>query len=313
MNSFIQNKSNFLKKVLIFFISVAIHSIFLYYFFHIKIYYKIYHDQKEVVEAIIVPKEPIIFPRVEEILESASEQREYLLSRNSRQIGPGAKAGQREQGGFQESSTGSQSETGEPQPGQGGQIINKNEISELTSGFGLAVPQAGGLDLSRYSVKKENKSLEPEPARMRRNLNLPQLLYPGFIYSHPARGSYSGKSGKTSARGAAGQMSQKARAYVLNLEGYDLAPWADKAMNQILKNWVLPSEFSSGAKGEVGISVVIEKDGKVSSAEVVVSSKIDVLDQAALMALQLSSPLPGLPNDFPAQNLEVYFVFEYGQ
>jgi outer membrane biosynthesis protein TonB len=46
--------------------------------------------------------------------------------------------------------------------------------------------------------------------------------------------------------------------------------------------------------------------------EVIVTSKIDALDQAAVRALELSLPFPALPADFPASNVEVYFIFQYG-
>jgi len=312
MSVLIQNKSNFLNKGFIFFISAAIHSVCLYYFFTTKFHYKIYPDKKKVVEAFIVPKETIFFPKVGEVSGNKIDQREHFVARNLQQSLLSAKGAQTQKGEFQEPRASSQLEASEAQPGQSSQEINKKNIQELTSGFGLAAPLEGGFDLSTYSGKKESKSMEQRPPPALKGLNLPKLSYPGYLFSNTSPGSYFKKGGRTLAREAAGQMRQRGRVYVINLKNYDLSPWANIAMNHILKNWRLPPELVLGARGEVGIMVVIEKNGTISSTEVVVSSKSEILDQAALLALASSSPLPVLPDDFPAKNLEVYFVFEYG-
>jgi TonB family protein len=59
----------------------------------------------------------------------------------------------------------------------------------------------------------------------------------------------------------------------------------------------------------VEITIVIEKNGKISSIKVKQSSNSDTFDQAAVNALRLSSPLPNLPQDFPNKNLEARFMF----
>jgi TonB family protein len=94
---------------------------------------------------------------------------------------------------------------------------------------------------------------------------------------------------------------------------YNIKPWARQVVDQIQRNWSVPLATAVGVAGRVGIVVVVEKDGRVSQTEVRHSSGREALDQAALLAIRASTPLPRLPDDFPAPNIEAYFVFEYGE
>jgi len=83
-------------------------------------------------------------------------------------------------------------------------------------------------------------------------------------------------------------------------------------MNKIQKNWSIVQSGEIGWRGEVGVSVLVAKSGQLLAIDVTSTSKIDLLDQAALKALDLSGPFPALPKDFPNSSLDVYFVFQYG-
>jgi len=96
-----------------------------------------------------------------------------------------------------------------------------------------------------------------------------------------------------------------------NVEDYDLEPWAKLVVDRIQGNWMLypyPEDF---AAAKVRISAIIEKNGEISFMDLVETSEQDALDQAALKALKLSLPFPGLPGDFPQKNLEAVFLFQY--
>ncbi len=95
------------------------------------------------------------------------------------------------------------------------------------------------------------------------------------------------------------------------IDDYDISPWAEKVVNIILTNWIIPYPKEMGVKGVVGISVIIDESGDILSAQVVNSSLILLLDEAALKALKESSPFPSLPEDFPNKYLEAYFEFHY--
>jgi TonB family protein len=94
-----------------------------------------------------------------------------------------------------------------------------------------------------------------------------------------------------------------------NIENYDLTPWAKRALLSIEKNWLIPIATEQSVDQPVEITIVIEKNGKISSIKVKQSSNSDTFDQAAVNALRLSSPLPNLPQDFPNKNLEARFMF----
>lgn len=93
--------------------------------------------------------------------------------------------------------------------------------------------------------------------------------------------------------------------------GYDITPWAQRAVYRVKANWLFPPAVSAGIKGVVGVYLVIERDGRISSMEIRQTSGIQPFDQAALNALKLSVPFAELPFDFPRRNLPAYFIFHY--
>jgi TonB family protein len=113
-----------------------------------------------------------------------------------------------------------------------------------------------------------------------------------------------GESGTGDSTGPVGD----SRAF-FNIENYDLSPWAKRVLLSIQKNWLIPIATEESVDQPVEITIVIEKNGKISSIKVKQSSNSDTFDQAAVNALRLSSPLPNLPQDFPNKNLEARFMF----
>jgi TonB family protein len=93
--------------------------------------------------------------------------------------------------------------------------------------------------------------------------------------------------------------------------GYDITPWAKRMVYRVKKNWIFPPASQYGLKGTVGIYVLIERDGAVSRVFIRKTSNIRPFDQAAFNAIELSAPLPPLPDDFPNENLPAYLLFYY--
>jgi TonB family protein len=94
-----------------------------------------------------------------------------------------------------------------------------------------------------------------------------------------------------------------------SVKRYNLAPWASKVVEVIQKNWDIPAARPADPDSAVEILIVLQKGGQVSNMEVVVSSSDPAFDQAARFAVELSSPLPPLPVDFPSASLEIALVF----
>lgn len=197
-------------------------------------------------------------------------------------------------------------------------IKNEAEAKEyktgLFSGFGLNLPSKFELDLptdymldlSLSSGKTKNTSGEAGKGNLKRNINLLKYPSPNFSNVFPS------KVKRPSGRYGFGSSTQHGRAS-FKAEGYDITPWAEKVVNRIQKNWNIPFAFAQkmSAKGVVGISVIIEKNGMLSSAKIVFTSMVPLFDEAALKALKLASPFPDLPADFPSKKLEAYFEFRY--
>ncbi|MBN2408669.1 MAG: TonB C-terminal domain-containing protein [Candidatus Aminicenantes bacterium] len=94
-----------------------------------------------------------------------------------------------------------------------------------------------------------------------------------------------------------------------DIKKYNLSPWAGKVVELIQKNWDIPPTRPANPSAAVEITVVFAKSGQISALEVVSSSDDPTFNQSARFAVELSSPFPPLPEDFPAASLEVSFVF----
>lgn len=94
----------------------------------------------------------------------------------------------------------------------------------------------------------------------------------------------------------------------------NLVPWAKRALIRIQRNWTIPlvtKKPVDNSSGLVTVSIVIEKNGRISALEIKESSEVKEFDVAAEIALRLSSPLPQLPVDYPERILEAAFTFNY--
>lgn len=89
----------------------------------------------------------------------------------------------------------------------------------------------------------------------------------------------------------------------------DLSPWARSVVDLIQKNWSVPVEPASGSTAAVEIVVVILRSGEIASVEVAAASEDRDFNLAAREAVEMSSPLPRLPDGFPAASLEVSLIF----
>lgn len=93
--------------------------------------------------------------------------------------------------------------------------------------------------------------------------------------------------------------------------GYDITPWAKRMVYRVKKNWIFPPVSGFGLKGVVGIYLLIRRDGAIGNVHIRKTSGIRPFDQAAFNAIELSLPLPPLPDDFPREDLPAYLLFYY--
>jgi TonB family protein len=129
-----------------------------------------------------------------------------------------------------------------------------------------------------------------------------------YLSADAAGGSWPAYSGARGGRRVRGALLGRTTTSP-SVKRYNLAPWASKAVEVIQKNWEIPPTRPANTDSAVEIVIVLQKNGQVSSAEVVASSNDPAFDRAARFAVELSSPLPPLPDDFPAASLEIALLF----
>ena len=81
--------------------------------------------------------------------------------------------------------------------------------------------------------------------------------------------------------------------------------------NRIAANWSPPSGMASGAPVRSVVYFRIERDGSLSSVRMESGSTAEFFDRSSLRAVQLSDPMPPLPEGFKGGSLGVHFGFEY--
>lgn len=186
----------------------------------------------------------------------------------------------------------------------------KASAPELTSKFKLnlplkvesGLPEDYKLDLSHTSERAESALRESEEGSARKDINLLKYIYSDYSDVRSDK-----RTSKSRSYRAGSRIRRRTSFYTA---GYDISPWAEKVVNKIQTNWVIPSS-EMRLKGLVGISVTVEKNGELTSIQMVSSSSVQQLDVAALRAVRMSSPFPSLPDDFPNNNLEAYLEFVY--
>jgi len=308
----------YLKKAAIFLFAVVFHVVGFYFLLHAKFHYKIYQYEPRVA-VLLAPPEIIRVPKLPRRLTEAVRPPVPVVIRPGQKGEPApaeasAKAGQIQsqelagrgvagggaaQGG---QAGGSGAAGGTAGPAAGGQV------GALASGFALTFPSGTALNLSKPSGSSLESYLNPRGYQAGASVDFSKYLRSGISSLLP-----SGPGGGKPGGGSAGTGGQAGGASVsINVKAIDLAPWANIVLNRIQRNWSVAQSEGGTTKGEVQVSVLIAKNGDLLAVEVGISSKIDVLDQAALKAVNLSGPFPPLPVNFPNDSLSMDFVFQYG-
>ena len=303
------------RRGVCFLFSVVIHVLLAYVLFHSKVSVNINLDQLEVREVTLISPEQLFIPEnLEDLIKGFREEELRADGRI-----PGAPSeDKRAKGEPGSDKPDAKSSISQDLYSITGENISASKdkdafLSDLASIFKLGgsfksesdLPADYVLDFSLDFGKTLKLLSEAERVSLERNIQ--QLKFPrsgffniGFSKSQTGVTNY-GVGGAT----------QEARAS-FRVEDYDISLWAEQVVNTILVNWIIPYPQELGVKGVVGISVVIEKNGELSSARVVSSSLILLLDEAALKALRESAPFPALPDEFPRVSIEAYFEFHYG-
>jgi TonB family protein len=182
--------------------------------------------------------------------------------------------------------------------------------SRFTTGFRLDEPRAeestGAADRLRLTIPERRGAGfggVGGTISAGKKTDFRKYLYSGASGSGGAPGAYG--SGGRPARG-----SLRGRATVASsVKRYDLSGWAQKVVELVQKNWVVPLTQTARSEESVEISVVLLKSGEISAVMVAEPSEDRLFEQAAREAIEASLPFPPLPDDFPAASLGISFVF----
>jgi TonB family protein len=94
---------------------------------------------------------------------------------------------------------------------------------------------------------------------------------------------------------------------------YDWGDYAQSMISRIRVNWYanMPQLLRTGLGGVVTIRFTIHRDGHITDVTILKSSTVPPYDFAAKKAIELSSPLNRLPEDFPRPYERVTAMFYY--
>jgi TonB family protein len=98
-------------------------------------------------------------------------------------------------------------------------------------------------------------------------------------------------------------------------QGVDFGPYLQRVLHDVKINWysIIPEEakWPLFKQGKVGITFVIDKNGRVESMHLETASGDTALDRAAWGGITASNPFPPLPKEFTGENLALRFHFYY--
>ncbi|MCJ7645013.1 MAG: TonB C-terminal domain-containing protein [Candidatus Aminicenantes bacterium] len=295
----------------IFAVSLVLHAFLVYGLYHARLTVKVFPVWSAVRDVLLVPPVKLVLPEpIEKYIQN------YPSSDQS--FGPGIyrdRPGPAKKSGRPEGNAANR-----PEPGPASGLAPENLMKDQSGAPPSSAPSLSG-ELALGSRYKEE-----EDGKLRINLS----AIPDHVVEAPL-GFENGKEGRRSfmryvrpnrfgtgagtesgaSRGVGtGSGSQRAAA-TFQSPGYDISPWAQKVIDLVQFNWKIPDIRNILEKSEVRISVTIEKNGTFSAFEIAGGVNLGVFNAAAANALRSSSPLPPLPDDFPASNLNALFVFKY--
>lgn len=175
-------------------------------------------------------------------------------------------------------------------------------------------------DLGALPVPRQEES-EPTPAREERRAAVPAPLEDWWggttaptVLQRADRGAPGDRGIDYDQDAGGSQTSGVARVgdFSLNTWEWNYAPWMQAFGNTLMRNWIAPPGRRLGLIwGKTVMRVVVERDGRVSLAEIVETDGHESLHNASRAALLSSSPFAPLPSHFPESHLEIRLTMSY--
>ena len=100
--------------------------------------------------------------------------------------------------------------------------------------------------------------------------------------------------------------------FSLNTYAWEWAPWMERFGNQLHRNWIVPYAYRLGViHGQTVVRLVVARDGRPSSMEILETLGHQSLHDASLGALRSFQPYSPLPAHFPEENLVIILSLNY--
>lgn len=249
--------------------------------------------EERVTEVIITPQDNLLIPHIERLLSGRSVR---AAPEGAENIRPNERPPETDSN----DATGSQ-----PQIQVGSIDKAPSPLPEFAEGFKLTISPEDSSGFSLNIAPSKDISPEPEDHLTENELDLLRYLSSAMSTQRPL-----GRSPSTETYGARITSPGKAS---FNINQIDISPWARDVVEKIQKNWAIPTFQDDDGKNVVEITVSIGKNGDLLNVGIRNSSAHPTLDQAALNAVRMSAPFPKLPDNFPNDNLETHFLFQYNE
>jgi len=273
------------REIIFFVLSCVLHACLAYWILHAQMRVKVFAPQKEITEVTIVTNGRLRLPEMKPTTKTASPS-------PSTAIPPAPPAPEVPVSEYDKTSASS-----------GGIGYFKTEPLNLSAQQESDAPFRVNLDLSLRENARENldfkkilQDLEVEDRVP--YTNLARHLFPSPLPGQPIGGT------ESTVAGSSGML--------FSIKSFDITPWARRVIHRVDNHWTIPLALKIGASGIVGVRATYNKKGELLDSVIEQHAEHHSLDQAALEAVKRSAPLPSLPDDFPDENVEAYFVFEYG-
>lgn len=295
-------------------------------------------DEQDVVEMVLVPDEPAAAPDrpraytsvpERQEVESPPENPDFLAAVNSRaaDLLEGGDAGSRpgaEQTGEVEQ-VAIRQDTGGGEPG--GAVILRPAPRDDEGAGGDADqgaeaargrPETGSdpLGVERRGEAAGREGRDPQRRRGEESgapdlAELPARSVPSILASREGSPGDRGFQYDQQSVSAGGNMVQFGD-FALNTVEWDFAPWMERFKNDFLPHWIPPYAYRLGViDGKTVLRLVVEKDGRIGSLDVIEKQGHESLHTASTGALRATAPFAPLPPDFPEEHLVIELGLHY--
>lgn len=168
-------------------------------------------------------------------------------------------------------------------------LVSLPQGNELSNTLTPPVDKKGD---KKNEKKAASKPIKKKEEIRKKEVKVPELKKEEVRSPMPSRKAEDGTGEKKAAGGISGPVS-------ISSDNFKYPYYEISLRNKIERNWSPPPLI----KGSSWVRVVIGRNGRILTTEIIESSGNSFFDQAALRAIYLSDPFPPLPDNYFGSNL----------